>query len=106
MINDKDSDLNNPLFASKNLAKNNRIESFNDFRKNDIELAFVDVDEQLKQLAFNDEYMSRVRRIAIIQQIRNRLFELYNEWLYGLNVREFASHEPGDKTPLNNSTRC
>ena len=85
------------------LATNKSLETVPNFRKNDIELAFVDIDEQLKQLAFDDN-ISRVRQITITQQVRNRLFELYNEWLYDLNVHEFASHEPGDKTPLN--SRC
>jgi hypothetical protein len=71
------------------------------FRNKDIELAFVDVDEQLAQLAKNYDNISKVRRLITIQQIRNRLFELCNLCVYGMNIRDFASHEPGDKTPVN-----
>jgi hypothetical protein len=91
------------IARTEGLAKNKKLEAVPDFRKQNIHLAFADMDEQLKQLAFGGN-ISHVRRITTIHQIRNRLFELCNQCLYGLDVREFASHEPDDKTPLN--SRC
>ena len=89
----------NIIAKTEELAKKNNSEAVHDFRKKGIELPFVDVDEQLAQLAENYDNISRVRRLITIQQIRNRLFELCNLCVYGMNVREFASHEPGDRTP-------
>lgn len=83
------------------LAKKKNSEPVHDFRNKDIHLVFVYVDEQLAELARNYDNISKVRRLITIQQIRNRLFELCNLCVYGMNIRDFASHEPGDKTPLN-----
>jgi hypothetical protein len=83
------------------LAKNRNPGPVFDFSKQNIELVFVDVDEQLAQLAKNYDNISKVRRLITIQEIRNRLFELYNLCLHGMDIRGFASHEPGDKTPVN-----
>jgi|SRR5215216_3927412 len=82
------------------LATKKAKEGLIDFRKEEIHLAFADIDEQLAQLAKSDN-ISKVRRLITIQEIRNRLFELCSKCLYNLNVREFASHEPGSQTPLN-----
>jgi|SRR5215216_3756757 len=95
------SDLSIKSPVSKVLAKKKQIEGSGDFSKKNIELAFVEVDDQLKQLANNFDNMSKVRRLITIQQIRNRLFELGNLCVHDMDVREFASHESGDKTPLN-----
>ena len=88
------------------LAKNKRQEADLDFKKQNIYLAFVDICEQLKQLAqaHLDGNISKTRHFITIQEITNRIFEAANEALYGINMHEFASHEPGDKTPLN--SRC
>ena len=70
-------------------------------KKKDIQLAFIDVDEQLAQLARDYDSISKVRRLITIQEIRNRLFELCNLCVHNMNIREFVSHEPGDETPQN-----
>jgi hypothetical protein len=82
------------------LATNKNLEALPSFRKEDIHLTFIDVDNQLKHLAENDN-ISKVRRFITIQEIRNRLFELCNLCIHGMDIHAFASHEPGDKTPLN-----
>ena len=91
------------IAESESIAKKKRLEAVPNFRKKDIELAFVDIDQQSKQLAEQYGSISKVRAIITIQEIRNRLFEdIYNRGLYnGFDVRAFASHEPGEKTPLN-----
>jgi uncharacterized Fe-S radical SAM superfamily protein PflX len=83
------------------LSKNKNVETLPDFQKDKIQEAFVDVDCQLKQLAQNYDNLSKVRRLITIQEIRNRLFEVCNLCVHDMDVRRFASHGPGDKTPLN-----
>src|SRR5215217_6734470 len=95
------SDLSIQSPASKVLAKKKHIEGSGDFSKKNIELAFVEVDTQLKQLANNFDNMSKVRRLITIQQVRNRLFELGGVCVHRMDVRGFASHDHDDLTPLN-----
>src|SRR5215218_8960292 len=83
------------------LATNNCLERRANFRKEGIQHAFVDIDEQLKQLVKSYDEISKVRRFIIIQEIRNRLYELCSVCLYELDTNKFASHEPGSQTPLN-----
>jgi hypothetical protein len=101
MLDESYSDLSIQSPPSKVLSKKKQLEGSGDFRKKNIELEFVEVDTQLKQLANNFDNMSKVRRLITIQQIRNRLFELGNVCVHRMDVRKFASHEPDDKTPLN-----
>jgi hypothetical protein len=101
MLDESYSDLSIQSPPSKVLSKKKQLEGSGDFSKKNIELAFVEVDTQLKQLANNFDNMSKVRRLITIQQITNRLFELGNVCVHRMDVRKFASHEPGDKTPLN-----
>jgi hypothetical protein len=98
------------IVSTKNgdLATNKSIEALPDFQKNKIQETFVDIDAQLKEIAelHRQGNISKTRHFIIIQQIRNRLFELYNLGIHDLDVRRFASHEPGDKTPLNSGGCC
>ena len=91
---------------NEGLAKKKKQETLHNFRNEDIHLAFVDADQQLKQLAQRhlEGNISKTRHFITVQEIRDQLFQLCNLVLYGLNVRDFCSHEPGDKTPLN--SRC
>lgn len=91
---------------NEGFAKNKNQEALHNFRKEDIHLAFVDADEQLAQLAQNIDELSNVRRFITIQEIRQRLHWLCNLWLYQSDTRTFASHEPGDLTPLNSEGCC
>ena len=105
MKESKDSHLGVKKFPSEVVAKKKDLESQPDFGKKNIELAIVDIDTQLLQLAKDYGNISKVRAIITIQQIRKRLFEeVFNQCLNGLDVRWFASHGPGDTTPLN--SRC
>jgi hypothetical protein len=104
-------DTKNQLFKhySKNegLAKNKNLETVANFRRKDIERAFADVDDQLKQLAEQHRQgnISKTKHLIIVQEIRNRLFELCSLAIHNMDVRRFASHEPGSKTPLNSEGR-
>ncbi len=99
----KDSEKPRYKYFSKtrDLATNNCSERCITFRKEDVQRAFIDIDEQLKQLTKSYDDISKVRRFIIIQEIRNRLYELCCMCLYGLDTRKFASHKPGSQTPLN-----
>ena len=65
------------------------------FHQHDIELAFVDIDLQLKQLA--DEHLegkiSKTRHVITVQEIRNRLWQLYNWSAHDFDVVGFAGHD-------------
>jgi uncharacterized metal-binding protein len=101
MISDKNFNLNNFAFRSKSSSKKKKLEGVTDFRKNKIEDAFVEVDYQLIAIA-SCKNMEQVRRH--IPNIRAQMFELYNYCVHGLNIREFASHQPDDKTPLDSES--
>ena len=79
-------------------AKKKNVEGLAGFRKSKIEYTFVDIDSQLKQLAEIQDF-PQVRRF--VHDIRNQLFELYNDYVYHFDVRKFANCEPGAMTPLN-----
>ena len=83
------------------LATNKKQETLHNFSKKDIPLDFVALDQDLSDLANNYDKISKVRFLIIVQQIRNKLFELCNLRVYDMDIRQFASHEPGDRTPLN-----
>jgi hypothetical protein len=80
------------------LARKKNIGSLAGLRKNKIELAFIDVESQLKQLG---QIQDLKQAGWFVYNIRNHLSELYNKYIYYFDVRNFASHEPGDNTPLN-----
>jgi hypothetical protein len=99
----KDTHLHDINFTIANIVRyrKKKLEPVSDFGKKDLELTFVEVDDQLAELATSYDTISKVRRLITIQQIRSRLFELCNLCVHGLDIRAYASHKPGDKTPLN-----
>jgi hypothetical protein len=102
-VNEKNSEKMQHKYFSKtrDLSTNNCSKRRAKFRKEDLQCAFVDIDEQLKQLNNSYDDISKVRRFITIQEIRNRLYEVCSVYLYRLDTRKFASHEPGSQTPLN-----
>ena len=64
----------------------------------ELEAEFIDINYQLKLLE-NTKDSAMVKWVIPI--IRARLFKMYNLVVYGLDVEAFASHNAGDKTPLN-----
>ena len=72
--------------------------------KTQIQLCIVGIDEQLNEL-YNELMSYPSSLIFRVTKIRNEFFRLSN-YVEGLNVVKFASHEEGDKTPLNAECCC
>jgi hypothetical protein len=72
-----------------------------------VQATIVEIDDEFEQL----QQCPHIRppekhKIAKLQDIFFRLFHQQQQQLGNIdNIREFASHKPGDKTPLN-SSRC
>jgi hypothetical protein len=92
------------FLENKGLAKNNSIETEQDFRKDYINLTIIEIDNYLKELE-NSTPLSELPKRNTLHKVRDHFFKLCNLWVYGCDIEKFVSHESGDKTPLN-STEC
>jgi len=76
-----------------------KLEGVANFNNIDIKVAIVELDCQLLQVpAIKDPKLLE----QVIGHIRDELHQLfYLVCGNGLDIREFVSHNPGDRTPLN-----
>ena len=72
--------------------------------KTEVQLCIIGIDEELNEL-YNELMSYPSSMIFRVIRIRNEFFRL-SYYVEGLYVVRFASHEEGDKTPLNSECCC